>query len=331
MAHSTEQSGMVIWEAGRPQRTIARTARVDGFGLFGGVDVSLEFCPAPPEHGVVFERVDLSTPVQIPAGIDYVQPRPRCTVIEHQGTSVAVIEHVMAALAGLRIDNCLVRINAPEPPGGDGSSAAFVAALLQAGEVEQDAFRLRARIQQTFVVTESDFVGVGAQPPLDTEYEIGCVIDYGSGPIGRQLHRAQITPDRFISELSACRTFVHEQEVQALQAQGIGLRATPENVLVFSESGVIDNSLRFSNECVRHKILDCVGDFALLGCDLVGRFTATQSGHRLNHELIRQIAQQRPNLDFQHSSSSSPSPSVVTFPVPSFIPERSLPRHRAAG
>ncbi len=303
----------------RSQNTISRPEQVSGFGLFSGIDVTLEFCPAEPDHGIVFERIDLNEPVRIPALIEYVVPKPRCTVISHHQASVSVIEHVMAALAGLQIDNCLVRINAPEPPGCDGSSLAFVEAILKAGTVSQDAPRQCVVVDQTHLVTEVENIGIGAEPPSNSEYEIGFVLDYGPGPIPRQSYQLQLTPQRFVDELAACRTFVLESEVQALQASGIGKRATSQNVNVFGEDGLIENTLRFFNECARHKVLDCVGDFALLGCDLVGRFIATQSGHRLNHALIRKI----------HEQVSHPeSPATIPLPSPGFS---NSSQHRAAG
>jgi len=273
----------------RKQQTIARTAQVSGYGLFHGADVQLEFCPAPCDHGIIFERVDLARPVRIPALIDYVQPQSRCTQIVHQQVSVSVIEHVMAALAGLQIDNCLVRLDAPEPPICDGSALAFVEALLQAEIVEQDQPRLAVRVDDTLMQIETDRVGIAAQPAASDNYQIGFILDYGPGSIPFQSLNLNITPASFQTELAACRTFVLEQEAAQLRAHGLATRATAQNALVFGPHGVIDNALRRPDECVRHKILDCVGDFALLGCDLIGRFTASRSGHRLNHEIIRQI------------------------------------------
>lgn len=275
----------------RRQQTLARSSRaVCGFGLFSGCDSVVEFCPADPDHGIIFERIDQAQPVRIPALIDFVEPQNRCTQISRCGISVSVIEHVMAALAGLHIDNCTVRINAPEPPVCDGSAQAFVEALLQAGIIPQDADRPVVRMSEALVHMESGQVGVGVQPSRRDEYQIGFVLDYGPGPIPPQSLNLCITPESFLKELAPCRTFVLESEVRGIRAQGLALRATTENALVFNnDSGLVGNQLRFPDECVRHKILDCVGDFALLGCDLQGQFTASRSGHRLNHEIIRRI------------------------------------------
>jgi len=273
----------------RRQQTLARAARVSGFGLFNGCDVTVEFCPADEGHGVVFERTDLSESVLIPALIENVVAQNRCTVISRQGASVSVIEHVMAALAGLRVDNCLVRIDAPEPPAGDGSSQIFVEALLHAGIVQQHQLRRRIRVNEALTYLESSLVGIAVQPAREGDYQIGFLLDYGPGPIPLQALNLAITPSTFFEQLARSRTFVLQTEVEQLRAAGLGRRAGPENVLVFTGEGVLENSLRWPDECVRHKILDCVGDFALLGCDLEGHFTASRSGHRLNHEIIRQI------------------------------------------
>lgn len=273
----------------RPQQTIGDSVRVSGFGLFHGADVTVEFLPSEPGQGIVFERIDRPGRPRIPAHIDYVVPQPRCTVISCQGESVAVIEHVMAALAGLHVDNCLVRIDAPEPPICDGSCRPFVEALLDAGIVPQGQLRTQVVIEESVLVTEGDDVGIVAQPPRHADLEIGFVLDYGPGPIPRQSLNLPITRDIFIEHLAPCRTFALEGEVRALRERGLALRATLQNALVFGADGIVENELRVSDECVRHKILDCIGDFALLGCDIAGRFTAMRSGHRLNHEIVRRI------------------------------------------
>jgi len=306
----------------RLQQTLARSCRVSGFGLFHGCDVTVEFCPAECDHGVVFERTDLIEPVRIPALIDYVTPQNRCTVISHQGVSVSVIEHVMAALAGMRVDNCLVRINAPEPPGCDGSSAEFVNAILHAGIVRQDQPRACLEVHEPLTYMESSRVGIAVQPSKKQDYQIGFLLDYGPGPVPFQALNLAISPSSFLEQLSNCRTFVLETEVEQLRAAGMGLRATPQNVLVFSESGVIENSLRWVDECVRHKILDCVGDFALLGCDIIGRFTASRSGHRLNHEIIRQL-QQTAVAGNSAENLSVRSPGSVSLPEAAHTTPRS--------
>jgi UDP-3-O-acyl-N-acetylglucosamine deacetylase len=253
---------------------------------------------------VQFQRLDCSGSAPIPALCEYAAPRDRRTAIAHGGVAVEMIEHVMAALAGLQIDNCLVQLDAPEPPAGDGSSRHFVDALFEAGVREQNAPRPTFTIRQGIHLRSDRGDGeIRALPSAELGLTISFQLDYGvDSPIGRQHLTVAITPESFLSELAFARTFVLEAEVQALQSQGYGLRTTARDILVFGPEGVIDNHLHLPDECVRHKILDCLGDFALLGCDLQGHVYASRSGHRLNGELIRRLKHVHP-----HFSTVSPS------------------------
>ena len=275
----------------RLQRTIRRPAQVTGIGFLTGADVTIRFLPAPAEHGIVFERVDCAGSKPIPALLEYAVPRQRRTAIEREGVTIEMTEHVMAALAGLQIDNCLVQLDAPEPPGCDGSSFAFVDALLDADVVELDAARAVVCLENVTKVRSDDGRSeIVAKPLSRPVLAIGYLLDYGPrSPIPAQTLTVEVTPATFVEELAYARTFVLESEVQALRAQGYGKRTTARDLLVFAPHGVVDNQLRSTDECVRHKILDCLGDFALIGSDLVGHFSAYRSGHRLNREMIRRI------------------------------------------
>lgn len=278
----------------RLQRTIARRAEVCGFGFFTGADVRLTFRPADADSGVVFERTDLPGSPQVAAIIQNAVPRSRRTAVADGDAVVELTEHVLAALAGLRVDNCLVQLNAPEPPGCDGSSLAFAEAILEAGVVEQSSPRASLAVPaDVLVCDESGGASIAARPLERDALLIGFGLDYGpSSPIPPQVYSVEVTPETFLNELAFARTFVLESEVAALKAQGYGTRVTPRDLLVFGEKGVVDNELRTGEECVRHKILDCIGDFALIGCDLSGHVSASRSGHRLNRELVRRILEQ---------------------------------------
>ena len=273
----------------RSQRTIRRPAVVRGFGLFGGADVTLTFLPAPEDHGIVFERIDLAEPVRIPATIEHVIRLPRRTAIAAGGTSVQMTEHVIPALAGLQIDNTLIQIDAPEPPGGDGSALFLADALWEAGLEAQSAPRRCHSVDRTLVVEEQSGSRVSIAPTRDGAYRVSYSLDYNHPAIPAQHFSAVISPETFLDQIAFARTFVLEEEVRALQSQGIGLRATPRNILVFGRDGVIENRLRAPDECARHKLLDCLGDFALIGCDLAGDFRADRSGHHTNQEVVRQL------------------------------------------
>ena len=274
-------------ETRRQQRTLRAAAAVEGIGYWSGRDVRVEFRPAEPHHGIVFVRGDLPGRPRIPAVVANRIEMPRRTVLRAGAASVEMVEHIMAALAGMQVDNCEIRVDQPEMPGCDGSAKAFVEAIQQAGIEEQDAER------EVFVVREVQRLGnedcwIEARPAAGGKTIIHYELDYGGGnPIGRQSLEVTLVPRYFQLSLAASRTFMLQREAVALQEQGLGMRTTFSDLLIFDNEGPIGNSLRFPDECVRHKILDMVGDLALAGCDLAGRFAAYRSGHRLNAELVR--------------------------------------------
>jgi UDP-3-O-acyl N-acetylglucosamine deacetylase len=275
----------------RPQRTIGSAVTVSGFGYWTGRDVTVELRPAAPHAGIVFVRRDLATPARIPALVAQRIEIPRRTALSHRGVTVEMVEHILAALAGLQVDNCEVWVDQPEMPGMDGSSLAFVEAIQQAGIVEQTALRPKLIVDDVMRVGDEQS-WVEAHPSRFGGFSIKVRLDYGRGPIGRQSVHFVISPQSFVKELASARTFVTKKEADWLQSQGLGKRATSSDLLVFDEHGPIDNTLRYADECVRHKALDLIGDLALSGYDLVGHFVAHCSGHRLNADLVRALLQE---------------------------------------
>ena len=292
----------------RSQNTIARPAVVAGIGFLTGADIKLRFLPAAAGHGIAFLRTDKLSAPPIPALVSYTIPRMRRTALGRCGIVVEMVEHVMAALAGLQIDNCLVQLDGPEPPGCDGSSLLFAETLLDAGIVNQGVSRERLELRQNVVVQGDGgqtvcggpYGGPGSNGPgcngpgtdtrsSDGQLHISYSLDYGPhSPIGQQQYSVVVTPETFLSEIAFARTFLLEHEAQALRAQGYGKRTTARDLLIFGPDGVIDNTLRTPDECARHKILDCIGDLALAGCDLAGVVCARRSGHQLNADFVRQ-------------------------------------------
>ena len=217
---------------------------------------------------------------------------PRRTTLTCGEASVEMIEHIMAALAGLQIDNCEVWVDRPEMPGCDGSCLPFVEALRSAGLMPQEASRPGTRSRRRFALGNAES-WIEARPCRSGKTLLRYELDYGAGnPIGRQSLEVTLSPRYFHLNLAPSRTFMLEAEAAAMKAQGLGPRATCRDLLVFGSQGPIDNQLRFPDECVRHKLADMVGDLALAGCDLIGRFVAFRSGHRLNAELVRAILAQ---------------------------------------
>lgn len=277
--------------AKRPQRTLAREAEVRGVGFFHGSDVTMRFRPAEPDSGIRFIRTDLPGQPFVEARIDRVIPAQRRTAVQNGAAKVEMIEHVMAALSGLQIDNCDIEIDAPECPGCDGSSLAYVEALEQAGAVDQNKPRPALTIERSYTVREGDAV-LAAHPNSADELTLSYHLDYGrNSPIGNQSFLFSMRPDTFREEVAPSRTFLLEAEANALREAGIGLRATESDVLVFGSGGVVGNTLRYPDECARHKVLDMVGDLALLGMDLHGFVVAHRSGHQTNAALVRKLMQ----------------------------------------
>ncbi len=274
----------------RRQRTIARPVLVEGFGLFGGADVQMSLLPAPANTGLVFQRVDLPGRPRVPARIDCLVTQPRRTILERGAARVEMVEHVLAALAGMWVDNCLIQLDALEPPVGDGSSLEIVEALLHAGIAEQKAPHTPIPVFADLSVNSTTERGTVTARPSDG-WTIRYDLDYGNTVIPRQSFTATITPEEFVREIAFARTFVLESEVAMLKARGFGQRATTQNLLVFGPRGIVENRLRAADECARHKVLDCIGDLALCGGSPVGHFHAIQSGHHQNHRMVEQMLQ----------------------------------------
>jgi UDP-3-O-acyl N-acetylglucosamine deacetylase len=251
----------------------------------------MRFQPAPPGAGVAFQRTDLRGAPAIPARADQVSGTQRRTTLGQPPNEVHLVEHVLAALAGLRIDNCLVQLDAGEPPGLDGSAQRFVEALRRAGTALQPARRSVWTVDTPLRVSQN-----GATLTVHPEEEclkISYLLDYGLGsPIAPQRHTQVIDPERFANEIACCRTFILESEAAELRRQGLGERTTTADLLVFGRHGPIENHVRFANEPARHKVLDLLGDLALFGHDLRGHVVAYRSGHPLNVQLAALMARQ---------------------------------------
>lgn len=287
----------------RPQRTIERPVTIAGFGYWSGEDVRIQFRPASADTGIVFVRGDLGSPIRIPAELPYRIDVPRRTVLAVGGVTVEMVEHILAACIGLKVDNLEIWCDRPEMPGCDGSSLPFVEALDAAGIVEQPAFRLQQVIEEVVRVGD-DRAWIEARPPDHLGLSLLYGLDYGRGnPIGCQDIELAVTPEAFRCRLAPARTFLLREEADWLRSRGLGKRVSYGDVLVFDECGLIGNSLRFPDECVRHKALDFLGDLGLAGRDFLGRFIAYRSGHRLNAELVRRLLETVPAARIHRKSA----------------------------
>lgn len=272
------------------QRTIQAPVEVSGRGLFSSVPAHVRFRPAQTNAGIVFVRTDLPNPVRISATINNLanEQRPR-TSLRDETVSIETVEHVLAAINGLGIDNLLVEMDTAEAPDADGSAKPFADALVGAGFEDQQAEKRVFTIDTPISVAEGDAM-LAALPGQGESLDILFDLDYGSvKSIGRQVLGFRVGADDFVSQIAPARTFLLAEEAEEYQARGWGQHLTAKDLLVMGPEGVVDNELRFDDEHVRHKIVDLLGDLALLGRSLRGRIVAYKSGHRLNHQLVRKL------------------------------------------
>lgn len=282
------------------QKTIRDPVKLAGKGLFGGQDATVTFHPAPEETGAVFVRTDIANAIRIAAIAPNIAERSRRTSIKKGEVSIETVEHCLAAIHALEIDNITVEVEGPELPAPDCSSAQYVTVLKQAGIVEQTNPRREFVIKNPVCVNAGDAT-IYALPYTDGDLSITYDLDYSNHPgIGRQIYSYQLTPDSFETGMAAARSFLLEVEAKQFQARGIGTHIGPHDILVIDSDGPIKNTYRWPNECVRHKIVDLIGDLTLVGRPVIGRIVAYKSGHTLNQQLVRRLydaAQQQDRVE----------------------------------
>lgn len=274
------------------QQTLTRKATLSGIGLHTGQPVRLTLKPAPVHSGIVFRRTDLPGRPEIAAHWQNVTPSPLCTTLTNDdGTSVGTIEHLMAALAALGIDNAVVDLDGPEVPILDGSSAPFLAALTKAGITRQPAPRAYLRVMRPVCFAEGD-KRVQLLPSLlgQSTFDLSVQIDFPSAAIGRQEAHLRLSPAAFQREVAFARTFGFASEVERMRTAGLGRGGSLDNAVVIDGDTVLNpEGFHVPDECVRHKLLDAVGDLSLAGFPLIGRFVGEKCGHYLNYRLLEAL------------------------------------------
>jgi UDP-3-O-[3-hydroxymyristoyl] N-acetylglucosamine deacetylase/3-hydroxyacyl-[acyl-carrier-protein] dehydratase len=257
--------------------------------MFGGEEAKVVFRPASANTGVVFVRTDVQEPVRISGVVTNLAERSRRTTLKKGSVSIETVEHCLAAIIALGIDNLVVEIDGLELPAPDCSSAEYFKVLKRAGLVEQEASRKEFVITEPISLTAGD-ASIYALPYADDGLNITYDLDYGGHTgIGRQIFSCRVTPEGFEKHLAPARTFLLEAEAKQFRARGMGTHLGPRDILVINSDGPIKNSFRFPNECVRHKIVDLIGDLALVGRAVKGRVVAYKSGHSLNQQLVRKL------------------------------------------
>lgn len=271
----------------RVQQTIANTVSCAGVGLHSGQPVTLTLKPAPVNTGVVFVNRNGKDGATLAASVEHLVATELCTAISGNGFQVKTIEHVLAALAGLEIDNVYVEVDAGEAPVMDGSSAHFVRLIRSAGIAEQSRRQPYLKITRPLEVIDGAR-RVRIEPSATTK--ISYSIHYNHPLIQTQAYTYEHSVSAFEREIAEARTFGFLQEVEALWARGLGQGGNLDNTIVLSQDGILNESgLRFPNEFVRHKILDLIGDFSLLGVPFIGHIIAERTGHAIHTRLVQQI------------------------------------------
>lgn len=272
------------------QTSLHTVAKFVGVGLHSGAPARLRVKPAPADHGIVFRRTDLAGTPAIPASYDRVEVSPLCTLIRAEGdprAAVSTIEHLMAGLAGCGVHNVLIEIDGPEVPILDGSAAPFVRGILSAGIATLDAPVEAIEILKPVEVRQGDAT---ARLEPGEALQIDFHIDFADAAIGRQTKRLSMSNGAFVRELCDSRTFCRQADVEAMRAQGLARGGTLMNAVVVDGDAVLSpGGLRHADEAVRHKMLDALGDLALAGAPILGRYTGIRAGHALTNALLRAL------------------------------------------
>lgn len=270
----------------RKQRTIKKTVQFSGVGLHTGKQTTVTFKPAPANTGIVFVRTDLAEQPKIKAEVAHVTDVARGTTIGLNGVKVLTVEHVLAAVAGLGIDNIFAEVNAGEAPVGDGSAMPFVNVLMEGGLAEQESPRRESRISEPFVFAR-DGITLLALP--SERLELSYMIEYKHRALDTQFGTFVIEPEVFVREIAPARTFCFLHDVEQLKAHGLIKGGSLENAVVIGDEGILNDELRFPDEFVRHKVLDLLGDLVLLGVPLVGHVMAMKAGHASHVEFVKRL------------------------------------------
>lgn len=271
------------------QRTLKSAIRTTGVGLHTGQKVEMCLRPAQPDTGIVFRRVDLDNPVDVPADALLVSDTRLCSLIEKEGVKVATIEHLMSAFCGLGVDNAYVDLNGSEVPIMDGSAGPFVYLIQSAGISEQPAAKKFLRIKRAVRVEDGD--KWACLEPYQG-FRLSFSIDFAHPVFERTVQHATVdfALTSYVKEVALARTFGFMQDVETLRSNGLALGGSLDNAIVMDEYRVLNSDgLRYEDEFVKHKVLDAIGDLYLIGHPVIGAFSAHKSGHGLNNVLVRKV------------------------------------------
>jgi UDP-3-O-[3-hydroxymyristoyl] N-acetylglucosamine deacetylase len=303
------------------QRTLKNSIRATGVGLHTGTKIFMTLRPAEPNTGIVFRRVDLTPPVDIPARAQNVGETKLGTTLGSGEARVSTVEHLLSALAGLGIDNCVVEVSAAEVPIMDGSAGPFVFLLQSAGIAEQAAPKRFVRVLKAVEVSDGD--KWARFTPYDG-FKVNFEIEFDHPIFKRHSQKATMdfSTTTYLKEVSRARTFGFMRDLETMRAHNLALGGNLDNAIVLDETKVLnEDGLRYEDEFVKHKILDAIGDLYLLGHSLIGEFTGYKSGHGLNNRLLRTLladASAWEELVFE-----KPEQAPISYVEPRALPEAS--------
>lgn len=293
------------------QRTLRRQISCAGIGLHSGKKVTLSLRPGPPNSGIRFRRTDLGG-LEIPAHVSQVGAVAYATQLARDGATVETVEHLLAALVSARIDNAIVELNTPEVPIMDGSSAPFIYLVQEAGVRTLSEPRRYLKILRPVVLSRGD--KQIALYPSD-QLKVSYTIAFDHPLLRHQTRTMTITEHSFAEEIAPARTFTFLKEVEMLRQHGLALGGSLDNAVVIGDTGVLNSSLRFEDEFVRHKILDLIGDLALVGHPVVGHFVVHRGGHALHTAFAAQLLAERDAWRIVEDPGGVPVPPAAV-PVP---------------
>jgi UDP-3-O-[3-hydroxymyristoyl] N-acetylglucosamine deacetylase len=295
------------------QRTLKQIARAVGIGLHSGTKVHLALRPAAADTGVVFRRIDVDPPVDIPLMPENVVDTRMATTIGRGDVKVATIEHLMSALAGLGIDNCYVDVDAPEIPIMDGSAASFVFLIQAAGISELNAPKKFARVVKAVEFRDGD-AWARLEPYFGFKLKFSIAFNHPAIDATEQMVEVDFARDSYIKQVSRARTFGFVNDVEALRKAGLAIGGSFENAIVMDEYRVLNaDGLRAGDEIAKHKMLDAIGDLAVLGYPLIGSYVAHKSGHAINNKLLRALTADHAAFELVTFDDEEQAPAAFRF------------------
>lgn len=282
------------------QTTLAQKIDISGIGLHTGVEVNLTLKPAPENTGYIFVRTDLDN-FEIPASVEYISHCSYATTLLRKGVLLSTCEHLLSALRGSNVDNCFIELDNIEIPIMDGSSENFIELIENAGIAEQNAPRHYLKVLEKVEFIDGDRK-MSVEP--SNKFEIECVIDFKHPFINKQTFHFEMKNGSFGREIASARTFGFTTEIEMLRKANLALGGSLDNAIVLTPDGMLnENPLRFADEFVRHKILDIIGDVALLGMPLLGKITAEKSGHSVHASLMSKLLKTETAWEIVESTS----------------------------